>query len=351
MENLALIQIPAIKPTDRLLDIANVPIIVEENALFVQARELRDTLIQEAEKFRFKIESDKDYNRVTQILPLLPRFKKYVDDTTDPVKKDLNDGKQKVMDAIHTLCDPIDQLNLELKRAHGNYKNWRDEQVRLENEKLQREAERERQRLQRLADLETLQSEIRIAQSSADEGNGRGQTETANEINVNLEHIIAALAVPDSIKNPLETCTRVRQIVALALQHEDARIAAAKAKAEGDKKAAAAILKASAKLEAPEVEEVQQTRVEVTPAIQRGPDLVHARGSSIGQVWRVKRQDIGGGKQKTVGIIDPQRVARDHPEFCLPDEGLLNEYARRCKEMPIVPGVIFELEIKTKGVR
>ena len=55
MENLALIQIPAIKPTDRLLDIANVPIIVEENALFVQARELRDTLIQEAEKFRFKI--------------------------------------------------------------------------------------------------------------------------------------------------------------------------------------------------------------------------------------------------------------------------------------------------------
>ena len=76
MENLALIQIPAIKPTDRLLDIANVPIIVEENALFVQALELRDTLIQEAEKFRFKIESDKDYNRVTQILPLLPRLKK-----------------------------------------------------------------------------------------------------------------------------------------------------------------------------------------------------------------------------------------------------------------------------------
>ena len=324
---------------------------MEASPEFEEAKQLLQQMLASAKTLANSITTKDDYERGVRMMSALKAFLKNVDEGVEPTKRVINSAKDRLMELVHELDVPAKQLHLELSRETARYKLAEEEKVRKENERLAREAELERQRLQRLEDIKTLENEIRIAKGEADGANGRDQAATANEINSNLQQIVASLLVPDSIKNPLETCTRVRQIVALALQHEDARIAAAKAKAEGDKKAAAAILKASAKLEAPEVEEVQQTRVEVTPAIQRGPDLVHARGSSIGQVWRVKRQDIGGGKQKTVGIIDPQRVARDHPEFCLPDEGLLNEYARRCKEMPIVPGVIFELEIKTKGVR
>ncbi len=349
MSTFLAVQVPT--GVGELIKVETLPLMVEASPEFEEAKQLLAQMLSSAGTLANSINLKEDYQRGVQMMSALKAFLKNVDEGVEPTKRVINAAKDQLMSLVHELDVPAKQLHLELSRETARYKMAEEEKVRKENERLAREAELERQRLQREADISTLNDDILSAQQSADEANGRGQVETANEINTNLTQIVAALAVPDSIKNPLETCTRVRQIVALAAQHEQARIAAATAKADGDKKRAAAILAASKKLEAPEVEEVVQNRVEVAPSIQRGPDLHHARGSSVGQTWRVKRQDIGGGKEKTVGIIDPQRVCRDHPEWCYPDETLINDYAKRCKEKPVVAGVIFELDTRTKGVR
>ncbi|HVN82266.1 MAG TPA: hypothetical protein VMW38_24995 [Terriglobia bacterium] len=349
MSTFLAVQVPT--GVGELIKVETLPLQVEASPEFEEAKQLLAQMLSSAKTLANSINTKEDYERGVKMMSALKVFLKNVEEGIDPAKRLINSAKDKLMEMQHELDVPAKQLHLELSRETARYKLAEEEKVRQENERLAREAEIERQRLQRLEDIKTLQNEIRIAKGEADGANGRSQVETANEINNNLAQIVASLEVPESIKNPLETCTRVRQIVALALQHEDARIAAAAAKAEGDKRRAAEILKASKKLEAPQVEEVQQTRVEVTPAIQRGPDLHYARGSSTKQIWRVKRQDIGGGKEKVVGIIDPQRVCREHPEYCEPSVTLLDEYAKRSKERPNIPGVIWELSTKTIGVR
>jgi hypothetical protein len=354
MGNLAVIEIPTPKAADRLLHIDNVPIVVEENALFIEAETLRDKLLAEGKEVRIKISSVEEHATAMKLRQVLKRYHEYVEDTTEPVKVEFNNGKQKVMDAIHKLIDNTVALDKDLARSTGAYEVWQAEQLRLEQERREREAELERQAKQRAVDLQVLQKEIELAQQSADEANGRGQLETKNEIDAGIRRMVNALknaATAALIANPIQEATSIKQCVALAIQHEQARIAAAAAKAEGDKKAARDILKAAAKLEAPEVEEIYVPQVQAAPVVVRQPASYHAPGSHVGQIWRVKRIDIGGGKEKTVGIVDPGRVCREHPELCSPNESKLNDLCRRIKTKPDIPGVIFELDVRTKGVR
>ena len=325
-----------------LIHVETLPLKVETNPAFEEAKQLLEQMVASAGSLANSITNDADYNRAMKMMQGLKIFIKNVDEGIDPVKRRINDAKDRLMALAHELDVPAKNLQTALAKETGRYSLWKQEQVRLENERLERIAEQERQRKQREADLEALMTEIGAANQEADAATGRGQGDTANEIRAAIKPLVNKLknaATVALIQNPVQEATGVRQVVALALQHEQARIAAAQAKAEGDKKAAAAILKASAKLEAPQVEEVYVAPVQATPTIARKPDLYKAPGASVRQDWRVKT------------IYDPGRVCREHPELCDPSESKINDLAKRLKAKPNVPGVEFELITKTIGVR
>lgn len=319
-----------------LIHVETLPLQVEPNPAFEEAKQLLEQMVASAGTLANSITTVEDYDRGMKMLQALKVFLKNVEEGVDPTKRRINSAKDRLMELVHELDVPAKQLQTALARETGRFKLWQEEQVRKEQERLARIAEQERQTKQREADLDALRGEIELAKQSADEANGRNQVETANEISTNLKQIVASLKVPQSIRNPIETATQVRQIVALAQQHEQARIAAAQAKADGDARAAKKILAASAKLEAPVVEEVRSEQVQAAPSIVRQPDLYQAKGAYVKKVWRVKQ------------IFDANRVPR---EYCMPSESLLNDYAKRVQQRPIVPGVEFEEVISTKGVR
>ena len=352
MGNLAVIEIPT--RSLKLLEVSNVPIIIEENEQFLKVIDLRDRLLEQGEKVRNKISSDDEFNFAGKFISDLKKFLKFADDGTDSANDDINEAKKLIMASKHKLKDEIELMARDIARNHGVYKLRRDAENAAEQERLEREAEKKRREEQRVVEFQVLQTELDAAQKTADEANGRNQAETKSEIQRGIKRLVDALKSPATmalITNPAEEAYAVRQLVGLAIQHEQGRIAAAQAVADGNKKAAAAILKASAKLEAPEVEEVYVPRVQAAPVIARKPELFHAAGSSVGQQWRVKRVEVGGGKEKTVGIVDPNRVCREHPELCEPSESKLNDLAKRLKSKPDIPGVIWELDVRTKGVR
>jgi hypothetical protein len=325
--------------TGELIRVETLPLVVEPNQSFEDAKQLLEQMVASAGSLANSITTEEDYNRGMKMLQGLKLFLKNIDEGVKPAKDRINEGKDRLMNFIHELDVPAKKLQADLAKETGRFKVWQEEQVRKENERLAREAEAERQRKQHEADLDALRAEIELAVQTADEANGRNQTETAAEIKTGLRPIVTTLRIPQAIENPIQVATQVRQIVALALQHESARIAAAQAKAEGDKKAAAAILKASAKLEAPVVEEVRAEQVMVAPVMVRHPDLFQAKGASVSQNWRVK------------AVFDPARVCREHPELCEPSQSKLNDLAKRLKAKPNVGGVEWEQITKTIGVR
>lgn len=325
--------------TGELIRVDTLPLVVEPNQSFEDAKQLLEQMVASAGSLANSITTEEDYNRGMKMLQGLKLFLKNIDEGVKPAKDRINEGKDRLMSFIHELDVPAKNLQAALAKETGRFKLWQEEQVRLENERRQREAEAERQRLQREADLRVLQVEIDDAMHKAALSTGRGQLETSAEITAGLKPIVTKLKVPQSIADPLRLATEIRQLIVLALQHEAARMAAAQAKAEGDKKAAAAILRASAKLEAPVVEEVRAEQIQAAPVMVRQPDLFQAKGASVRQNWRVK------------SIFDPGRVCREHPELCEPSQSKLNDLAKRLKAKPNVGGVEWENEVKTIGVR
>lgn len=334
-----------------LIHVETLPLAVEPNIEFEEAKQALEVMLKSSRSLANSITTDDDYNRGMEMIKGFKTFLRNVEDGVTPTKDRLNQAKNRLMELIHQLDEPAKQILLELSRETGRYKVKKDEEVRIENDRLRREAEEAQRKKQHAVDIECLRVEIGAALDAANAANGRGQKATATEILNNIVQIEASLKVPESIRNPLETSTLVRQYVALAIQHEEARIAAAAAKRDGDAKAAKEILNASKNLELPEVEEVQQETVEIEPTVMRGPDLKHMTGASVSQAWRVKRTSLGAGKEKVTGITDPQRICREHPELCEPSVSKIDDYAKRTKEKPIIPGVTFELETKTRGVR
>jgi len=189
--------------------------------------------------------------------------------------------------------------------------------------------------LQREADLNALRNEVNVARGEADTANLCGRPELANEIRAGLKRFSALEAAPGAYRNPLQDATEVRQVVALALQREQARVAAEKARQDGDKATAKAIERAGQKLEAPEVAQVVSERIEAAPVVIPKADLAHAKGGYVKESWRAR-------------IVSPADVPR---EFCEPSESLLNDYAKRLGKQPVVPGVVFDREVKLAGVR
>jgi len=325
--------------TGELIHVETLPLSVEPNQAFEEAKQLLDQMVASAGSLANSITTEEDYNRAMQMLQGLKLFLKNIDEGVKPAKDRINEGKDRLTTFIHELDVPAKNLQAALAKETARFKLWQDEQIRLENERKQREAEAERQRLQREADLTALRDEIAAALQTADDANARKEPVTANEIKAGLQPTLLKLKVPQSIQNPVKSATEIRQAIALAIQHEAGRIAAAQAKAEGDKKGAAAILRASAKLEAPVVEEVHAARAEVAPVMVRRPDLYHAKGASVRQEWRVKV------------VFDPGRVCREHPEMCEPSQSKLNDLAKRLQAKPNIPGVEWEQSTKTIGVR
>jgi hypothetical protein len=322
-----------------LIRVETLPLLVEPNAAFEEAKQILDQMVASAGALANSITNDEDYNRGLKMLQALKVFLRNIDEGVDPTKRRINDAKDRLMSLIHELDVPAKQLQQGLAKETGRYLLWKQDQVRLENERKAREAEVERQRLQHESDIRILRAELDDAYKTCTDANGRNQTPTANEIGGAIAKWDRAIKSPATVQNPIAAATEIRQVVALALQHEQARIAAAQAKAEGDKKAAASILRASAKLEAPVVEEVIAEQVHVAPSITRQPDLFKAKGGYVTREWKVKR------------IYDPTRVPH---QFCTPSESLLNEHAKtfnKTQSKPIVPGVEFEELVSTKGVR
>jgi len=316
-----------------LIKVETLPLLVEPNAAFEEAKLLLEQMVQSAGSLPNSITTEEDYNRGMKILQGVTAFLKNIEEGVSPTKKRINDAKDRLMALIHELDIPANKLKLEL---------WREEQVRLENERLAREAEKERQRKQRAAEIEALIVEIGAANQECDAATGRNQVATKEEILAGINGVARMLkseATTAQIVSPVAEATRIRQVVALAIQHEQARIAAAQAKAEGDKKTAANILKASAKLEAPLVEEVYVPPVQTPATVAKKPDLYKAAGASVTALWRVKN------------IFDSARVCREHPELAEPSLSKLNDLAKRLKAKPNIAGVEWEQDVRTKGVR
>jgi hypothetical protein len=325
-----------------LVRVETLPLLVEPSQEFEQAKLMLEQMVKSSGALSNSITTQADYEKGMKILQGLSTFLKNLDEGIKPVKSRINAAKDRVMALQHELDEPAKQLQLALSRETARYKVWAEEQVRLEQERLARAAELERQKKQREMDLSVLRDEVALAQTSANEANARGQVETANEISALIKSLASKLSNPvtaSTIANPIQEVTRVRQVVALAIQREQARIAAAAAKAEGDKKTAESILRASAKLEAPPVEEVYVPQVKAEPVVVARGTSYHAPGSHVSSVWRVQ------------SIDDPDLVCRNHPELCVPSESKLNELAKRTKSKPNIPGVRWFEDVRTKGVR
>lgn len=319
-----------------LVSIENLPIIVRPTEQFEAAKESLSVILESGKELRLAINSDDEYNRAIALLKEVKRFEKTSADGGAPIRERLNQAKETVMTFLHELLDPAEKLKTDLSRTIAAYAQKREADRLAEEARLREEAERERQRKQREADLAALHGEIQTSWVASNDALARSQTETVKEINSAIGRFKALESTPGAFQNPLQDAQRLRQAVATAIQHEQARVAAAKAREEGDKVAAKAIEKAAAKQEAPIVESVRSERVEAAPVVVPKVDLAKAKGSYVKETWKVK------------GIYSPQSVPR---EFCEPSLSLLNAYAKRMGENAKVPGVDFEKETKLAGVR
>lgn len=319
-----------------LVTIANLPIAVTPNEGFYAVKVTLLALVEQAGGLANLIQTDEQYNEGIAILQKVKRFKKDLAAGAAPSKSQLNTAKDALMALIHELDEPATKLEQALSAETGRFIQDRERRRREEEERLRREAELERQRKQREADLNALRAEINAAKMVADAAGHEGHPELAAEIRGGLKRFAAIESAPGAYKNPLQDATGVRQVVALALQREQARVAAEKARQDGDKATAKAIEKASAKLEAPIVAPVVSERIEAAPVVVPREELTKAKGAYVKEFWRVSL------------IVDPTKVPR---EFCEPSESRLNDYAKRLGKQPVVPGVVFEREVKLAGVR
>ena len=325
--------------TGELIRVETLPLKVEPTSQFEEAKAALAEMIEGAGTLVESIQTDDQYNQGIKMLQSLKQFNRNLEAGIKPLKDLINSHKDRVMELQHELDVPAKRLQDALSRETARYQLAKEEAVRKENDRLAREAERQRQEQQHEADIKVLLDEVAAAQLAGSASNATGQPETAQEIERELRPITNMLKVPSMISNPIEVATRLRQVVALAQQHEQARIAAAELKAQGDKRGAAKILRASEQLEAPEVEEVVSEQVQVMAPVLRQPDLYQAKGSSVRQRWIVS------------AITDPGRVCVEHPELCIPSEAKLNDLAKRINARPNIPGVTWELDTRTIGVR
>ena len=325
--------------TGELMRVETLPLKLRTFDSFDDAKAKVQAMVEGCRTLANSITADEQFNLATAKEEEIKAFLKALEEEAEPTRKRLQEARDQFFALLHQLDTPLEDVKKQLARERGRYKMWRQEQIDRENERKAREAELERQRKQREADLQALRVELDIAANEADAATARNQPETKNEIQGGIKRLVTLLkseATAAQIANPVQEATGVRQVVALAIQHEQARIAAAAAKAEGDKKAAAQILRASAKLAPPVVEEVFSERIEAAPIVTRAPELSKQKGESLSATWRVKR------------ITNAAVVPRQFMEV---SESLLNDYARRIKTKPMVPGVEFEQEIKMKGGR
>lgn len=318
-----------------LVSIENLPIVVTPSAAFHEAKAQLLEIVSRAGTLANAITTDLQYNDAISSLQSVKRFKKDLTAGADPSKKQLNSAKDALMALIHELEEPATNLELALSAETARYFQDKERRRREEEDCQRREAELERQRLQREADLNALRDEISTARQTADAADLHGQPETAKEIRAGLKRFAALDAAPGGYRHPLQDATEVRQAVALAIQREQALVAADKARQEGATATARAIERAAAKLTAPEVAPVVSERVEAASVLVPRSELAHAKGSYVKEVWRAR-------------IIDPAAIPR---EFCEPSESLLNDLAKRLGERARVPGVVFEKVTKMAGVR
>jgi hypothetical protein len=325
------------KGEGELIAVEHLPIMITPNAAFYEAKSVLQGIVEQVGGIANSITTDDQYNQGIAGLQAINKFLKDIEAGIKPSKDQLNQAKDQLIEFAHQLDVPAKRLKDALSAETGRYRMWKDEQERREQERLRKEAELERQRKQREVDIGALKNEIVMAESEAADAEQRGEVETAKEIRAVTKRYAALDSMPGAFPDPLEDATRIRQAVLLARQHEEARIAAAKAKAEGDRNAARRIERAAAKLEAPEVAPVISERVEAAPVVAPKADLTKAKGQSTRKEWKLK------------GIYDPAQVPR---EYLRVDESALNAYAKRCGEIePHVPGCRFEFSVKTIGVR
>ena len=328
--------------TGPLISVETLPMLVEANPAFEEAKLILEKMIATAGNLPNSITTMEDYDKGMRLLQALTVFLKNVEAGIAPMKDKINGAKNRLMELQHELDVPAANLKLALSRETARYQLWQAEQARIESDRLQREAEKERMVRQRQAEIDALMTEIGTANQAGDEAVARGQSATRDEIVAGISRLVKLLGsavTTAQIANPVAEITKIRQVVALAVQHEQARIAAAAAIAQGDRKTAKQIEKASMQLVAPEVEEVYVAPVQVAPVMARKPELYKAAGASVTALWRVKT------------IFDAARVCREHPELCEPSESKLNDFAKRTKQKPNIPGVEWEQDVRTRGVR
>ena len=324
------------KANGDLVSIENLPIIVTPNESFHQAKATLLALVEQAGSLANSIHTDPEYDQGIQTLQAIKRFKKDIEAGAKPGKDAMNRAKDQLMGYLHELDVPASKLETALSTETARYFQDRERRRREKEDADRREAELERQRKQREADLNALRMEIQTARQEATSAEMREQPDTAREIRAGLKRFAALDAAPGGYQRPLEDATAVRQAVALALQHEQARIAAARARAEGDKAAARAIEKADAKLEAPIVAPVISERIEAAPVVVPKDELSKAKGQWLNERWVVDE------------VFDPRLVPDEFKEVSV---RLLNDYASRMKANACVPGVRFKREAKMAGIR
>jgi hypothetical protein len=320
-----------------LVTIEHVPIEVVPSESFNAAKAALDAMLTDAGQLANSIQTDAEYEDGVALISKLSAFQKKVDAGAKPTKDLLNTAKNRLMDFIHQLDEPAAKLKAALSKETARYYEAREKRRREEEERLRREAEEKRRREQRKADEAVLTSELVDAFRAADEAAARGQEETAKEIRKALKKWDAFPSTPKAFADPVADANQVRQVVALAIAHEQARVAQEKALAEGNKKAAKQIEKAAANLAPPVVDQVVSRKVEAEAIVVPKEELSKGKGGYVKKTWRVR------------AVINADAVPREYLEV---STSKLNDYARRCGEVePKVPGVQFEMEQKMVGVR
>ena len=319
-----------------LIAVRNLPISIIPSDSFNAAKAALDEMVRQAGGLAESIQTDDQYNQAIEFIKQLRRFLKDVEAGAKTSKDSLNSAKNQLMEFIHQLDEPATKLEKALARETGRYLQWKEEQTRKENERRAREAEEARQREQRRVDLEALTNEVAAAEREAVAAEERQQPETAKEIRQALKRFAGLASSPGAFQDPLGDATRVRQAVAFAKQKEEGRIAAAKLKAEGNKSAAKKVEAAAAKAHAPEVAAVVSEKVETRAVVVPKADLNKVTGQFLKKTWKVKR------------VFNPDVVPR---QFLVVSDSLLKDYAKRLGTKPEVPGVEFEEDVKTAGIR
>jgi len=321
-----------------LVRVIHLPITVEPNEAYALAKQKLDELLAKADSL--EVTNDQEHDEAVELQKNVKRFLKDIEEGVDAPKRQLNTAKNQMMELINSLKIPAEKIMAVFAKKTGRYEYDR-EQARLREEARRREeAERERQRLQREADLSVLRLEIQTAEQEAKDAEMRDQLETAKEIRKELRRFAALDSAPGAFQQPLEDATRVRQVVLFAKQHEQGRIAAAKAAAEGNRTAARKIEQATAKLEAPRIEQVQSERIEAAPVVVPKADLFRSKG-----------QHAAKKKMRFARFTNTELVPIRFRPCCEHCIALLNKEAQIMGDSISVPGVEFEEEVKTSGIR